>query len=66
MIGAAGVAKCLSFLALAFALLGSSSGLRSLQQAPPDDDIGTWPPDFTDSDRAAETQRIFRAVVAER
>lgn len=30
------------------------------------DNGGSWPADFTDLDRALETQRIFRSVVAER
>jgi hypothetical protein len=41
---------------------------RSLQQIgrPWIDNGGTWPAGFTDLDKAVETQRIFRAVLAER
>lgn len=30
------------------------------------DNGGSWPPGFTDLDRALETQRIFKSVAAER
>lgn len=41
---------------------------RSLQQLgrPWIDNGGTWPAGFSDLDKAVETQRIFRAVLAER
>jgi hypothetical protein len=41
---------------------------RSLQQIgrPWVDNGGTWPAGFSDLDKAVETQRIFRAVLAER
>lgn len=41
---------------------------RSLQQIGRQwiDNGGTWPAGFSDLDKAVETQRIFRAVLAER